>query len=962
MKSERSISGWIAALTVTAMLTLTLLVVDKHLLKSKQGIWQLARQSEYTRWLSTLSGLSGDGLAVRDGAARDLERIAPPPHTPNRIASTSSASRRSDQAESGISDLLRRPPEPASGAVLREPLTPEDFVTLPLTQGVSSVSMLMETMEAALESPIRTVGMRRSEEVEQATTSPSQTPPPTTTAQPVPSALQAPTAQSDLAALSESPGVQALRRMPTEWNQLLPQPTQLMQELEQLRTSLSVASREHASTEHAITKDASTEHARTHGQPQLGSMPQLGDTEAPHYVGLRNSPEQPFLDAQSWLEETSRLIHLMTTEEGLESLGSRSVLERLIHLSAQGIPLGEKLPSDQVGPMVIRTAYSVQRRVEVWQAIQQCLADAPGQETSNTNAEEAISQLKAAIEDVENLLAQSSDRKLWRTFFLLDELQQWTQSSREEWRVDNQLAKKYLSRVRSHTLDEAQQRFLQHEKILRLTGLLSAWNRDPIDYRHLLASIEQVEQSAPSRLVSQVAGTIQTLAHSPQSSQQKLAEAINRHYRNANLRMTISRDLVEKFLPEGQYEVRPVRKTILGAQTSGDSAVKTQLSVRFQPDPHNWNMELGVVGDLVSNTSSSKGPAIFHNTGVARVESRRYLKIGRDGYSISSSPTEVASQDYLNRMSTDFDGLPIIGDFVRLIAREQFNQKRGIAKRITQRIIAQETDTELDRKLEEGLKQYEQQLQQRILGPLDRLKLDPMVVSLSTTQDRLAVRYRLAHESQLTAFTPRPRAPSGSLLSFQVHQSALNNTIEQIGLSGREWRIAELYQHLGELVQAKLSPPEDVPSDITIRFADREPISFEMADGQLRLTLRIAEFSREEGLSVRNFMVTSSYIPLAEGLDAGLVRDPDGVIEIQGKNLAIRDRLALRVIFAKVFVSKPKISLIAPQWQEDPKAKGLAISQLDLRDGWLAVALSAADSGMAAEVAARSRETRAKLR
>jgi hypothetical protein len=66
----------------------------------------------------------------------------------------------------------------------------------------------------------------------------------------------------------------------------------------------------------------------------------------------------------------------------------------------------------------------------------------------------------------------------------------------------------------------------------------------------------------------------------------------------------------------------------------------------------------------------------------------------------------------------------------------------------------------------------------------------------------------------------------------------------------------------------------------------------------------------------------------------------------------------LRVIFAKVFVSNPQIPLISERWSTDSRSEGLAVSQVEIRDGWLAVAISKADSQLAAEVAARAQQLR----
>ncbi len=381
----------------------------------------------------------------------------------------------------------------------------------------------------------------------------------------------------------------------------------------------------------------------------------------------------------------------------------------------------------------------------------------------------------------------------------------------------------------------------------------------------------------------------------------------------------------------------------------------TKLHLQFNPSEDSWNVGVGVTGDVYANTASSKGPATFHNTSMAQISSLRYLQMTPMGYSVSSEPTNVHSREYLRKMSTDFDGLPVVGDFIRLIVREQFDQKRGLAQRISRRIMADEADTEFDRRLSDGLSKAEDELQQRTTGPLHRLKLDPMVVSMGTTDERLEIRYRVAGRDQMASHNPRPRAPSDSLLSMQVHQSTINNTIANLNLGGKTWTLAELAEKMGQVLgQANWQLGEDVPGDATIRFAESRPAYVDIEDGLLRLTLRIQQFQRGDKPAIGRLIVTSSYMPVAEGLSAELIRS--GSVEIKfARNTPLAQRLLARTIFAKVFVSRPRIALISEKWQADERAQGLAVSQLELRDSWLSVAISKAESAHAVEVANRSR-------
>jgi hypothetical protein len=621
-------------------------------------------------------------------------------------------------------------------------------------------------------------------------------------------------------------------------------------------------------------------------------------------------------------------------------------------LVSEARDLASRLTDFQLAARIMQLSYSLQRRVEVWQTVRSGLDGSDIGLSTTRSPALARESLLTSIDAANKLLSEVQNGDTWKRFLLLDELREWSTSDGNQWNPKSELPRAVLERIHTSELSRPQRQFLAADEFQQLATQLIAWGHGPVDIRQLLTNVEELEQDSISRIGTDIAEAVQALSLAEAEEQQAIGKLIDTHYRNANLRLSVTADLIQEFLPDGEYEIRPIRKRILGADTRGTSAVQTELKLQLIPDPEAWNVDLQVLGNLYSNTQAAKGPAVFHSTSQADVDTHRFLRLDPQGYQISSQPTNVRSRDYLRRMNTDYDGLPIIGDFVRLIAQQQFNQKRGLAQRLTKRMIAQETDSELDRKLNEAVQKAEEELESRIIGPLQSLQLDPKVINMSTDESRLTIRYRVANPGQLAAFTARPRAPTDSLLSMQLHESAINNAIARLGLSGKTWQMPDLARHLGKiLMQPDWKAPDEV-SDVRIRFADTRPITVEMQDGRLRLTLRIAELSQpSRRLEIRQFLVSSNYIPVAEGLDATLVRD--GVVEIITSRR--RDRVPLRFIFAKIFVSHPEIPLISEKWQADERASDLAVSQLDIRDGWLAVAIANADSQQAAEVAARAR-------
>lgn len=132
--------------------------------------------------------------------------------------------------------------------------------------------------------------------------------------------------------------------------------------------------------------------------------------------------------------------------------------------------------------------------------------------------------------------------------------------------------------------------------------------------------------------------------------------------------------------------------------------------------------------------------------------------------------------------------------------------------------------------------------------------------------------------------------------------------------------------------------PEDIPSDVRVRFSSTRPITVEMEDGLLWLTLRIVRLENDNGLELTNFVVRASYRAQIDGLHAVLVRD--GVLHISGPRMGIRERLPIRAVFNKVLNNDHVFPIVSESLADHPAADGLRVSQLDLIDGWLGLSIS----------------------
>ena len=266
-------------------------------------------------------------------------------------------------------------------------------------------------------------------------------------------------------------------------------------------------------------------------------------------------------------------------------------------------------------------------------------------------------------------------------------------------------------------------------------------------------------------------------------------------------------------------------------------------------------------------------------------------------------------------------------------------RSKPIASRISQRIIARQTDDEFDKQLLTKIDTARSQFDRRLIGPMQLLQLEPMILDMQATENRLVARYRLAGVDQIAAYTPRPLAPSDSLISLQFHQSSINNLIAQAIKTDRDWTIRQLANQISDILQQQpFELPADTPEDVIIRFMDVHPMTVEFEDGKMWITLRIASFEQPGRIQLKNFIVRTSYVPHVDGLRAELERDP--LISVEGHRLGSKDRFPIRAIFTKVFSGNSKLPMVADSLLENPLAEGMRVSQLEMRKGWFAIAVS----------------------
>jgi hypothetical protein len=330
------------------------------------------------------------------------------------------------------------------------------------------------------------------------------------------------------------------------------------------------------------------------------------------------------------------------------------------------------------------------------------------------------------------------------------------------------------------------------------------------------------------------------------------------------------------------------------------------------------------------------GRARLHSRGSTEFVAQKTVVVDPGGVRVEPTVVNATNHNRLVGVTTDFDWVPLLGYFARNRAVQEYRARRSRARAEVESKVAAQAIEQMDEKTIAAIDRVEQDIKARLLDPMAEFGVDITPIELTTTEERLVARLRIAGNNQLGGHTPRPQALSDSLASLQVHESALTNAALGLGLDGMRYTAPELQAHLREKFPrlADQAPPE-ARLDTVFEFAYRDAVQFRIDDGRLEFLLGLSCVELQ-GRRMENVIVHAYYVPAVDVLDAELVRD--GPLGIEGR-ISSTDRARLHNVFSTVFSEQRRLPLVRLAKFSDSRLKGLAITQLVLEDGWVGMAI-----------------------
>ena len=640
--------------------------------------------------------------------------------------------------------------------------------------------------------------------------------------------------------------------------------------------------------------------------------------------------------AADWSNDTLQLVRRLAKDTSTQAEEAAEIVEKLRHQVNSGREQADELADYALRQHWLRLVSALDCRTVIWQGLFDPRMNTISDGLQSSAATDAL--IVPVLNDIVALVEGDHNGQRWRDYLLLDQVAAASSAgASSDIRGRRKLAQEVLSRMSDTRLSEAQRRFVDTPPVANLRECVKPWASGPVDMETVAALVERYDADPGMRYAAAISQLKQRLQWSPTLEYQQLAEHLDRHFRGANMRVALSEDLLTRLLPQESPRYSPVNDHIAGSKVKGRSRTTAKLSTNMIPNDKAWQISLEAKGAVYSKTRSDTWPASVNNAAKLFYDARKTILIDSNGMRVAPTRATARGRNELVGIDTEFDPIPLLSHLARDVARRKHHQSRSIAMRQAKNKVTKQAKQQMDQGVGRKLNELQQRFDNNILGSMEQLALSAEPVEMYTTSQRAVMLLRLANSLQLASTSLRPLAPSDSLASVQLHESALNNAAAGLKLEGRRMTVLQLHHFISARMGRPGEPPaDDLPLGAKVEFAPYNAIRINCQGDQLEVVLRIKEVSR--GIDkIRNFAVHAFFQPEVDGLDVRLVRD--GTLHFEGRQLRMGPRIVLHSVFNKLLRKDQEVQLVKQNVASDPRLAGLMVTQLVIDDGWIGLAL-----------------------
>jgi hypothetical protein len=364
--------------------------------------------------------------------------------------------------------------------------------------------------------------------------------------------------------------------------------------------------------------------------------------------------------------------------------------------------------------------------------------------------------------------------------------------------------------------------------------------------------------------------------------------------------------------------------------------------IDFQPASDRAVVDFVLDATNHSRTRGGQGPVTVHTIGTAQIDARKRIFIDEQG--ITTGPVEADAS-----VSTKTAGIGVSSRFgkrlIRKIASRKVAEMQPKARAISEGRVRDRIRSQFEAQTAEPIAQASRDYQTKFRRRLMDRGWYPEMLHINSDDRRLLVTARKSLADQVAAFSHPPAVDSDAVLAARVHETFVNNLIEQ-ELGGRTLTKQLLEE---EMKKANRPMPESLENDAdqapwSITFAKRKPVEVKVSDNTVRLTVHGSKYTSGD----REFPAMDVWAAYKVGRLDGqicLVRDgdvqiyPPGFVPGGRQKLSVQETSLRRILqkrFNKVFDEVLEIEPLQLPGQL-ASAGPLPLEQLEARkDGWLA--------------------------
>lgn len=602
--------------------------------------------------------------------------------------------------------------------------------------------------------------------------------------------------------------------------------------------------------------------------------------------------------------------------------------------------------------------YAIQRRLEIWPLVNR-IAGKNVDRIGLVDNRQVGSFLQAS-----NLkLNTAAIEKGWADYLQIQQAADTFNSLNTNEFELRKAARKVLARLNSPSLSLAQQQYLQQAIDDTTTKVLRVSATELVEMEQFLKRLERLEQIENGATRFYLNDHYQSLLWSDDQDYQELAARIQTHYRNANFRVSVSEIWLNRMVPRLPDTREPFQDTVMQAQIRGQNRISTQMKIALIPDPNQISMRLETYGNVQSHTTASRDGVVIENEGNSRFRIIKRLAFGQHG--IFAYRPEVTSQirQRVVGLRSNLDKIPPLGWVKRKIASNKIDQQTPMTNRYVRNQVESRAEAEFNKHFETQLQQLETTLTENLLHPLIAMDLEPDPVQISTTADRINLRYRLAGRDQMASTTARPRAMQGCLMSMQIHESAVNNIISRFELAGKKFTSTELAEYVNRMFQTEFVTEDGRrKKEANFHFAPFDPVRIDFDTNQIAISINLKSLQIGKGKRWKNLNLKAIYDPtISDGFRVQMVQSEEG-LRIKGKRFNAGDQLAIGVICEVLFPNEFEFAMMPKHLGQQLKVDTLQASQFVVSNGWIGLSVDDAPRNTLIQPAQRTAQPRQRAR